>query len=394
MQHEIKTPSMGESISEVTVSAILKPSGTSVKIDEELIELATDKVNQVIYAPCTGVFYPTVKVDDVIKIGDALGYIEVGELAKNPPKASANSSSKPNLPEMNLTPTSEQSNKQKGVVEFLQTSATAHATSSNLTPEEPASEENHLEEHSSPSYQSSSSENSNKEVRHKMSKIRQVIADRLLAVQKETVMLTTFNEVDMTALMDIRERYKEAFMKLHGVKLGLMSFFVKAAVAALKKFPMLNSYIDIDHNEIVEKLSCSIGVAVGTDKGVIVPVLKDCDDFSFAQIEKSIADYASQAKNGSISVDALRGASFTITNGGTYGSLLSTPIINAGQCAILGMHKIMKRPVVIDDQIAIRHMMYLALTYDHRLADGKEAVSFLVHIKNLIEDPYRLALDV
>jgi 2-oxoglutarate dehydrogenase E2 component (dihydrolipoamide succinyltransferase) len=225
-----------------------------------------------------------------------------------------------------------------------------------------------------------------------MSKIRRLIATRLVEVQQETAMLTTFNEVDMTAVMGLREKYKEAFTKEHGTKLGFMSFFIKASISALQAFPEVNAYIDGE--DIVQREYFDIGIAVGTERGLIVPVLRNCDQLTFAGIEKQIENFAAQAKKGSLSVDDLQGGGFTITNGGVYGSLLSTPILNPPQCAILGMHKIMKRPVVVNDEIVIRQMMYLALSYDHRLIDGKEAVSFLVHIKNTLEDPARLLLEV
>jgi 2-oxoglutarate dehydrogenase E2 component (dihydrolipoamide succinyltransferase) len=205
-------------------------------------------------------------------------------------------------------------------------------------------------------------------------------------------MLTTFNEVDMSQVIAIREKYKEAFLEEHGVKLGFMSFFVKAVCSALKQFPLLNSYIDGD--EIVERLYYNLGVAVGTDKGVFVPVIKNCETLSFSQIEKAIVGLSKKAKEGSIEIGDLQGGGFTITNGGIYGSLLSTPILNPPQSGILGMHKIVKRPIAVEDTVEIRPMMYLALSYDHRIVDGKEAVSFLVHIKNHLEDPSLELLDL
>lgn len=392
MRQEIKAPSMGESISEATVSAILKAAGTRVKMDDEILELATDKVNQVLYAPCAGVFHPTVKEEDVVKIGEIIGYIE---LSAEAPKEEA-PSTKPDQGAP-LKPAEGSAREVKSTEGDLQAKAAStmqpaarkgqgdflkNITEKPLAP--PIAVENGKDTQSSAPIAPAGV----REERRKMSRIRQVIASRLVEVQHHTAMLTTFNEVDLTALMDIRERNKESFVKEFGVKLGLMSFFVKASVAALQKFPAINSYIDKD--EIVERRYYSIGVAVGTDKGVVVPVLKECDRYSFADIERSIADYASKIKEGKISADDLRGAGFTISNGGVYGSLLSTPILSPNQCAILGMHKIQKRPVVVDDQIVVRQMMYLALSYDHRIVDGKEAVSFLVHIKNLLEDPSRI----
>jgi 2-oxoglutarate dehydrogenase E2 component (dihydrolipoamide succinyltransferase) len=231
-----------------------------------------------------------------------------------------------------------------------------------------------------------------KETKRPLSKIRQVIASRMVEAQQTMAMLTTFNEVDLSEIIKLREKHKEIFIKKYGTKLGFMSFFVKAAVSALKAFPMVNSYLEANH--IVERHYYDIGIAVGTDRGTLVPVVRECEKLSFAQIELSIDEFANKAREGKITMDDLQGGGFTITNGGVYGSLLSTPILNPPQCAILVMHKIEKRPVVVDDQIVIRPMMYLALSYDHRLIDGKESVAFLVHIKNALEDPSRLLFEL
>ncbi|MGE5196451.1 MAG: dihydrolipoyllysine-residue succinyltransferase, partial [Anaerolineae bacterium] len=233
---------------------------------------------------------------------------------------------------------------------------------------------------------------SSKQVRKKMSKLRKTIAEKLVEVKNQTAMLTTFNEVDLSAVIAIRTKEKESFAKRYGVKLGFMSFFVKAAVAALKEIPDVNAYIDGD--EIVLLQTYDISIAVSTERGLMVPVIRGCDQLSFGAIEAAIEEMAAKARSGKISIDDLRGGSFTITNGGTFGSLLSTPILNPPQSAILGMHTIVKRPVSIDDQVVIRPMMYLALSYDHRLIDGKEAVLFLVHMKKILEDPARLLLDL
>jgi 2-oxoglutarate dehydrogenase E2 component (dihydrolipoamide succinyltransferase) len=228
--------------------------------------------------------------------------------------------------------------------------------------------------------------------RKKMTKLRKVIAQRLVEVKNQTAMLTTFNEVDMTTVMAVRQREQENFQKRHGVKLGFMSFFVKACVAALQEYPDINARIDGD--EIVYCNYFDIGIAVGTDKGLFVPILRNADKMSFADIEKKLKEVAEKAKSGTIGVDEMQGGTFTITNGGTYGSLLSTPILNPPQSGILGMHNIVKRPVVIDDEIVIRPMMYLAFSYDHRIVDGKESIGFLVHIKKSLEEPARLLLDL
>jgi 2-oxoglutarate dehydrogenase E2 component (dihydrolipoamide succinyltransferase) len=230
------------------------------------------------------------------------------------------------------------------------------------------------------------------ERREKMSRMRQTIAERLVHAQQTTAMLTTFNEIDMTAIMGLRKRYKDPFQEKHGVGLGFMSFFVKASVAALQKFPEINGWIE--GNEIVYHDYYDVGVAVSTDKGLMVPVIRDCDKISFADIEGTIVHYSKKARDGKISLDDLAGGTFTVSNGGTFGSLLSTPILNPPQSAILGMHKIEERAVVIDGQIVARPMMYVALSYDHRIVDGRGAVGFLVTVKQLIEDPSRLLLGV
>lgn len=231
-----------------------------------------------------------------------------------------------------------------------------------------------------------------RETRKKLSKIRKVIAERLVQAQHDAAMLTTFNEADMSQIIELREKYKEPFFKEYGVKLGFMSFFAKAVVSALKAHPDFNSYLDGE--DLVHREYYDIGIAVGTDRGLFVPIIRNCDHLTFAEIEKAIEAHAKKAREGTLAVNDLQGGGFTITNGGVYGSLLSTPILNAPQCGILGMHKIQKRPIVVDDEIVIRPMMYLALSYDHRVVDGKEAVTFLVHIKNALEDPARLQLEI
>jgi 2-oxoglutarate dehydrogenase E2 component (dihydrolipoamide succinyltransferase) len=342
MKKEIKIPSMGESVVEATIGGLISASGSYVKIDSEILELETDKVNQVLYAPVSGTLTLTVNSGDIVKIDQVIGYIDSdsaiseGRKIQEKPQESI----KPIIPPSKI------------VVK----------------------------------------ESSEKETRKKMSNIRKVIASRLLEAQHTTAMLTTFNEVDMSAIMDLRDRYKDIFMKKYQAKLGFMSWFVKATVASLKIFPDLNSYIDGE--DIVHREYYDISIAVGTDKGLIVPVIRHCDRLSFSEIELAIESFSNRAKSGELTVDELRGGGFTITNGGVYGSLLSTPILNPPQCGILGMHKIEKRPVVINDEIVIRPMMYIALSYDHRIVDGKAAVSFLVHLKNLLEDPSRILLDL
>lgn len=373
MKSEIKVPAMGESISEATIGAIMKPSGSTVSADDELLELETDKVNQVLYAPESGVVQLNVKPDQVVKIGEVIGYIETSSASA--PKAEKPQPEKVEKKAPEAIKPAVEGQVRKGKEEFI---------SDVKGEKEKAPSQKAPEKVKAPSTRT--------ETRRKMSRIRKVIANRLVEVQKTTAMLTTFNEVDMTEVMSLREKYKEVFAKTHNAKLGFMSFFVKAAVAALQEFPDVNSYIDGE--EIVHREYYDIGIAVGTEKGLVVPVVRNCDQLSFAGIESAIEDFAKKAREGGLSVDDLQGGGFTITNGGVYGSLLSTPILNPPQSGILGMHKIEKRAVVIKDQIVIRPMMYLALSYDHRIIDGKEAVSFLVYIKNMLEDPSRILLEV
>lgn len=381
MKVDVKVPSMGESITEATVANIIKSSGSHVAMDDEILELETDKVNQVLYAPQAGILNLNVKPQDKVKIGQVLGYVETASAEKPPEEVPQKNAPSPAKSQPSTQEQEENievkplltANVRLGKEEFLKDLQT------------PASIDKSLPQTSPSTPPPSSGSSSQRETRRKMSGIRKVIASRMVEVKNTTAMLTTFNEVDMSAVMGLRDKFKEDFLHKHGVKLGLMSFFVKACVSALKQFPDINSYIEGD--EIVHREFYDIGMAVGTDRGVIVPVVRNCDQLSYAEIEKSIEGFAKKAREGSISVDDLQGGSFTITNGGIYGSMLSTPIINPGQSAILGLHKITKRAVVVDDQIVIRPIMYLALSYDHRIVDGKEAVSFLVHVKNHLEYP-------
>lgn len=365
MKVDIKIPSVGESVTEVTIGNIIKPNGSQVRADEEIIELETAKLNQVLYAPAAGRLSLKVKQGDIAKVGDLIGSVETSDV-------------KPQ--EQPAKPTIEAAIESQGP--------------SVIAKQEWLKE---LEKEPTPTsapvpVQVSYAPKEARETRQPLSAMRKVIAKRMLEASQQSAMLTTFNEADMSEVMKLREQYKELFQSRYKVKLGFMSFFVKAVTSALKAFPIVNSYLD--GSDLVTRHYIDIGVAVSSERGLLVPVLKGCDELSFADIEKEIDDFMARAKTGSIKVDELMGGSFTITNGGVFGSLLSTPIINPPQCAILGMHKITKRAVVVDDQIVIRPMMYLALSYDHRVLDGKEAVSFLVHIKNMIEDPHRLELGV
>lgn len=387
MKVEIKVPAMGESISEATIGVLIKTTGSKVAMDEEILEIETDKVNQVLYAPQSGVLTLVVKPEETVKIGQVIGYVDTETANVEPPvKAEPASTQTKPVVEIKAEPVK--------TTEGARLSKQASVKDLQSKQEIPVKQES-LEAlpkafTATPTTRLENQER--RETRRRMSKIRKVIAARLVEAQAQSAMLTTFNEVDMTQVMLLRERYKDTFAKEHGVKLGFMSFFVKAVVHALVAVPDINSYIDGD--EIVHRDYYDIGIAVGTDKGLVVPVVRDCNLLSFSGIELAIEGFAKKAREGGLTVADLQNGGFTITNGGVYGSLLSTPILNPPQCGILGMHKIQKRPVVVDDQIVIRPMMYLALSYDHRIVDGKEAVSFLVNVKNMLEDPTRLLLDV
>ncbi|MGD2168796.1 MAG: dihydrolipoyllysine-residue succinyltransferase [Chlamydiota bacterium] len=369
MKKEVKVPSLGESITEATVSNILKTSGSYVDMDEEIIELETDKVNQTINAPESGVLTVNVKVDDVVKVGQVLG--EIDTEAKGPKKEEQPKEEKPKeKPEKKVQTGTKIRETEE---DFLQ--------SIDIEQKEEAKEEKLVEP----------KKESKNEKRTRMSKLRRVISQKLVEAKNQTAMLTTFNEVDMKEIIDFRKNEQESFQKKHGVKLGFMSFFIKAVVKALEQYPEINGYIDGE--EIVIRNYYNIGVAVGTEKGLMVPVINDCDKKSFAELEKELKVFAEKAREGSLSIDSLQGGGFTISNGGVYGSMLSTPILNPPQSGILGMHAIQKRAVVIEDEIVIRPMMYLALSYDHRIVDGKEAIGFLVQMKNYLEDPIRQLVD-
>lgn len=367
MKQEIIIPQMGESITEATIGNILKNSGTFVKMDEEILELETDKVNQAIYAPANGTLNLTVKAQDTVKIGQSIGYIETegSEGAKAPE------------PQKEVKQPVVEKNTRSGKDQFL-SELKEETPKPVVAPPKEKPVQIKAEGRS--------------ETRQKLPKIRQVIAERLMEVQKQTAMLTTFNEVDLTQVIILKERYKDLFLKDYGVKLGYMSFFIKAVVSALEEFPIVQAYID--GAELVYRNYYDISIAVSTERGLVVPVIKDCNHLSFAEIEKKLDALTTKARQGSIALEDLQGGGFTITNGGVFGSLLSTPILNPPQAAILGMHKIQKRPVAINDQVMIRPMMYLALTYDHRILDGRDAVTFLLHIKQCLEDPSRILLEV
>ncbi|MGH2638824.1 MAG: 2-oxoglutarate dehydrogenase complex dihydrolipoyllysine-residue succinyltransferase [Rhabdochlamydiaceae bacterium] len=391
MKVDIKVPTLGESVVEATVSRIIQSSGSMVTRDQEILELETDKVNQVLYAPQAGKLELTVSMGQVVKIGQVIGTVDTSVAPAKPTEVkpvenldkTAPIPKKPPSPSARITPADTAENLDKTVP----IAKKPPSPSARITPADTVA---NLDK-TAPILKKPPSPPPTSE-RRRMSSLRRTIAQRLVEVKNTTAMLTSFNEVDMTQIVEIRTREKENFQKKYDVKLGFMSFFVKATAAALKTFPDVHAYIEGE--DIVQFPTYDIGVAVSTEKGLMVPVIRGCDTASFGDIEKQIESYAKAARDGSISLDDLRGGCFTITNGGVFGSLFSTPILNPPQSAILGMHSIVKRPIVFNDQVVIRPMMYLALSYDHRVIDGKEAVQFLLHIKQNLEDPSRLLLEL
>ena len=352
---DVVVPVLGESVVEATVSKWIKKQGDYVEVDDPIIELETDKVTLEVPASVSGILENTlVSEGDTVEVGALLGTINAGE------KPIKNKEVPKDLKSKN-------DNKEKTEASNIEDKPVNNVVET-----------------------SRDETNVNLEERIPMSRLRQAIARRLKEAQNTAAMLTTYNEVDMSALMEMRKNYQESFEKKNGVRLGYMSFFVKASIDALNQFPAVNA--EIDGNDIIYKNYYNIGVAVGTSQGLVVPVLKNADKMSFGETELNIAEFGKKAKDGSLAISDMAGGTFTISNGGVYGSLMSSPILNPPQSGILGMHKIQKRPVVIDDKIEIRPMMYLALSYDHRIIDGREAVSFLVRIKEIIEDPRRLVV--
>jgi 2-oxoglutarate dehydrogenase E2 component (dihydrolipoamide succinyltransferase) len=418
MAVELKVPSVGESVTEGTLARWLKQDGAAVRANEPVCELETDKASQEIAAPAAGILRHATAEGDKVAVGQVVGRIEEGAApakdgsapaAKKPepapaPANSAAAPAKPAPAEVLLSPAARQLAADSGV-DLGQLSGTGRggrvikedvlaALQKRAAPPEPAPKPEPApvpgaKPAPEPERRPAAA---GRESRERMTPIRQRIAERLLAAQQSAAILTTFNEADLSALLALRAKYKETFQKKHGVGLGFMSFFVKAVVEALRAFPAVNA--SIDGSDIVYHHYYYIGVAVSTDKGLMVPVLRDADKLGFAGIEKAIAALAQKARDNKITVADLQGGTFTITNGGVFGSLLSTPILNPPQSAILGMHAVQKRPVAVDDQVVIRPMMYLALSYDHRLIDGREAVSFLVRVKECVESPERLLLEL
>ncbi len=404
MATEIRVPTLGESVSEATIGRWFKKPGDVVKADEPLVELETDKVTLEVNAPAAGVLAEIIAKDgETVEPGALLGQISdgaagavaapvaaaaapaaaapapvaaapvaVGAGAPPSPAAAKNAADR-GINVNDVAGSGKRGQVLKGdVLAFAAPPAAAPAPVAVRAP--------------------SRSDDSAREERVKMTKLRQTIARRLKEAQNTAAMLTTFNEVDMAPLMALRTQYKDLFEKKHGVKLGFMGFFVKAVTHALKEIPAVNA--EIDGADLIYKNFCHIGVAVGTEKGLVVPVVRDAETLSIAGIEKTISGFGKRARDGQLTIEEMQGGTFTISNGGVYGSLMSTPILNSPQSGILGMHKIQERPVVIGGKIEIRPMMYLALSYDHRVVDGKEAVTFLVRVKEALEDPARLVLDL
>ena len=402
MSIEVKIPPMGESISSGVLAKWHVANGAVVKKDQVLFELETDKITSEGTAEAAGKITFAVEAGTEVKIGQVVATIDPAAVEGAAPAAPIeNQKSKIENPatqspavrrlaaETGIDPATVAGTGKAGRVtkgDMLAASLEGAATAAPKSVPAPVATPAIENQKSKIENQSAAA----RQTRVKMTKLRQTIANRLVQAKQEAAMLTTFNEADMSAIMGLRAKYQDDFVKKHGVKLGFMSFFVKAVVNALKEVPAINAQIDGDH--IIQNHYFDIGVAVSTDKGLIVPVIRDCDKKSMAELEKEIADAAKRAREGKITLADLEGGVFTITNGGVFGSLLATPIINAPQSAILGMHAIKDRPIAHNGQVVIRPMMYLALSYDHRLVDGKESVTFLVSVKNSLEDPARLVL--
>jgi 2-oxoglutarate dehydrogenase E2 component (dihydrolipoamide succinyltransferase) len=407
MATEVRVPTLGESVSEATIGTWLKKEGDTVKVDEPLVELETDKVSIEVPSPVSGVLSEILAKDgETVEVNALLAQITEGAVGAAPAKAEA-PAAKATAPAaaaatpapaaktgttMPAAPSAQKlmaenkidagdvsgSGKRGQVLKGDVLDAIGKGSAPAAAPAAPRV--------------SSSADDAPREERVKMTRLRQTIARRLKEAQNTAAMLTTYNEVDMTAVMELRKKYKDLFEKKHGVKLGFMGFFTKAVTHALKEVPGVNA--EMDGTDIIYKNYCHVGVAVGTDKGLVVPVVRDADQMSIAGIEQEIGRLGRAARDGELSMADMQGGTFTISNGGVYGSLMSSPILNSPQSGVLGMHKIQERPMAMGGQVVIRPMMYLALSYDHRVVDGKEAVTFLVRVKESLEDPERLVLDL
>ena len=420
---DIRVPTLGESVTEATVGKWFKQPGEAVAVDEPVVELETDKVTLEVPAPATGVLSDiAAKTGDTVGVAALLGQIKEGAAAApakaappaaKPPEAPKpapapppvakpadmpRAAGSPAAPSMPMPPSVRKMAAESGIDAAKVAGSGMHGQVSKgdmMAAIERAAAQPTPVAATATSVQTrapSPTDDAVREERVHMTRLRQTIARRLKDAQNTAAMLTTFNEVDMSAVMGLRNQYKELFEKKHGVKLGFMGFFVRACIQALKDIPAVNA--EIDGTDIVYKNYYHIGVAVGIEKGLVVPVVRDADTMSLAGIEKAISDFGRRARDGELKIDEMQGGTFTISNGGVYGSLMSTPILNAPQSGILGMHKIQERPVVIAGKIEARPMMYLALSYDHRIVDGREAVTFLVRVKECLEDPARIVLDL
>ena len=405
MTIEIRVPQLPESVADATLVAWRKQPGETVSRDENLADLETDKVVLEVPAPSVGVLKELrVQAGATVKSGDLIAIFEEGAAAAAPAKATKAAAKEPSkgaakepakeaaklgpaarrvVEEHGVDPSTVAGSGRDGRV--TKGDVEAHVAKQGAAPAAPVAAAPAAAPPATPS-------GPRAEQRVPMTRLRQRIAERLVQAQRNAALLTTFNEVDLSAVGELRARHKDRFEKEHGVKLGFMSFFVKASIEALRKFPVMNAAVD--GTDIIYHEYYDIGVAVSTDRGLVVPVLRDAQAMGFAQIEKRIADYGTRARAGGLALEELQGGTFTITNGGVFGSMLSTPIVNAPQSAILGMHKIQDRAVVVGGQVVVRPMMYLAVTYDHRIIDGREAVQFLVAIKDALEDPGRMLLGV
>ncbi len=397
---DVKVPAVGESISEVTIASWTKKDGAMVKLDEAICSIESDKATLDISAPKAGKLKILVKEGETVAIGTKIAEVDetvsAGAEAPAPeaPKASAPASKEEkNFP----SPAAAKILAEKGVdAGSVQGSGRdgriTKGDALEAKPAQPIPLQTGDSELRSLAQQTMASSFSREIRREKMSGLRKTIATRLVNAKNTTAMLTTFNEVDMSAVMEMRKKYKDAFKEKHGVGLGFMSFFTKACCVALKAYPAVNGMID--GNELVYHNYCDVGVAVSTPRGLVVPVIRNAESMGMAQIESKIIELAGRARDGKITIDEMQNGTFTITNGGIFGSMLSTPILNAPQSAILGMHNIVERPVAVNGQVVIRPIMYVALSYDHRIIDGRESVSFLKTVKEMLEDPARLLLDV
>ena len=402
MSIEVRVPALGESVTEATIATWFKQAGDTVAIDEMLCELETDKVTVEVPSPAAGTLQEIVAQEgSTIEVGALLATLSEGSSDAAAPASSAPAASSTVAPAAKTPPADKDVQDAPSARKMMAEHNIASDAITGTGKDARVMKEDVQEyiatsaappAQAAPSAQALAPQNATREERVQMTRLRQTIARRLKDSQNTAAMLTTYNEVDMSAVMDLRAEYKELFAKKHGVKLGFMSFFTKACCHALHEVPEVNA--EIDGTDIVYKNYVNMGIATGTSTGLVVPVIRGADQLSFAEIEKAIAQKGARARDGKLSMEELQGGSFTISNGGVYGSLMSSPILNPPQSGILGMHKIQERPIAVDGQVVIRPMMYLALSYDHRIVDGKGAVTFLVRVKEALEDPRRLLMDL